>query len=207
LKTKGIEVKKGLAILAEGCYNRRKGSKQVHLTTEEARRRLASGKNLVNSLPTNGSHPPRASLVETKVLLLGRSERKKIPDLLKAKLGTLAHFENQHKLEEEFGVSQPVISKAKNGKVGGSDIQDRINMNLGLVRDKALEKLMSTLGLIDEAKLMDQDAKGLAHVASSLSRVVKDTAPAEIGSGDTKVQVVVYAPQQKDERKFEVIDV
>lgn len=91
--------------------------------------------------------------------------------------------------------------------MGGPDIQERINTNLGLVRDKALEKLMSTLGLIDEGKLLDQDAKGLAHVASSLSRVVKDTAPAEISSRDTNVQVVVYAPQQRDEKRFEVIDV
>lgn len=181
----------------------------MQLTTEEARRRLTSRKNLVNSLPTNGSSASAAAAlaVETKVMPSGRSGNGKIPDLLKVKLGTLAHFENQRDLAEEFGVSQPVISKAKTGKVGGPDIQERINTNLGLVRDKALEKLMSTLGLIDEGKLLDQDAKGLAHVASSLSRVVKDTAPAEISSRDTNVQVVVYAPQQRDEKRFEVIDV
>lgn len=90
----------------------------MQLTTEEARRRLTSRKNLVNSLPTNGSSAFAAAAlaVETKVMPSGRSGNGKIPDLLKVKLGTLAHFENQRDLAEEFGVSQPVISKAKQEK-------------------------------------------------------------------------------------------
>ena len=183
----------------------------MQLTAEEARRRLDSSKNLVNSLPANGTSvhaKPTENCTTVVPLQQGRSGRPKIPDFLKVKVGTLAHTESQKGLSKEFGVSEAVISKTKTGKVGGQNIQDRISENLGFARDLALERLMSTLGLIDETKLMDQDAKGLASVASSLSKVVKDTAPVETaGAREAGVQVLIYAPQQREEKKFEVVDV
>jgi len=180
----------------------------MKLSAEEARRRLDSGKNLVNSLAsTNGKNKVEFIPAKKDGNKLAPPWRA-IPIATRVAAGVRSHFESQDAVAEDLEISQDTVSRYKRGVTGGEELQERIDAGLNAVRDTALTKLMSTLGLLDGEKLAEQDARGLANVASNLSKVIKDSIPEVRGvTGDTKVQVVIYSPQQREENKFNVVDV
>jgi predicted transcriptional regulator len=115
----------------------------------------------------------------------------------------------QRQTAEVFGVSQSVVAQSATGKIGGKPAtEDRVAKRISReenIKDTALTKLMMTLGLINQEKLEDLDAKGLAQVGSHLAKVSQSLTPQQ--NAGNQVQLVVYAPQMRDEGRFKVKEI
>lgn len=141
----------------------------------------------------------------------GRSSGALNIDMMTRELvGTLANLGNSSEVARTFGVS---ISAAHNAKLGQSspnnplpELQSKLEKNLGRVRDKALDTIIESLDLIDTNKLEKEDARGLSAIASNLSKVVEKTLP-KSSESNLRAQLIVYAPTQINESKFEVVEI
>lgn len=210
----------------------------MFLDEETAKSRLNSESNLINRIlgisnsnseisdsdsdseiqrNLNLEFPEKSNLVsesKSRVLNKNRSGRLKgIPDfdpMTNEIAGTLAHFDTQKNVARAFGMTQANVGLLENGRERKRDpeLNDRIERNLGIVRDKALDRLLSSIDLITEDKLESIGAKDLSTVASNLSRVVEKTLPKREESR-VNSQLIVYAPTilNSGEDKYSVIDV
>lgn len=125
-------------------------------------------------------------------------------------VGTLANILPAREVAATFGVSDYAVHQAKNGRVnqhGGQDaeLQAKLDKNLGRARDKALDVLMESLDLMDSGKLEKEDAKSLSTIAANVSRVVEKTLPKDRDAG-VRAQLIVYAPTQVTEARFEIVE-
>jgi predicted transcriptional regulator len=109
----------------------------------------------------------------------------------------------------EYGISQPAVSKIKKQAEAqyqskASDESHDISVDRA-IKDLAVEKMMLAMGLITEERLESLKAADLARVSSSLAQVVGVVAPAKTQA--PLVNLVVYAPEVKDESKFRIVEI
>lgn len=165
---------------------------------EDAARRLNSPRNLVNTLPGR----------DTSVIVRPTNGRppgtKTTPQSLRIIAGVLAKTEGVTAVAAELEIGPKVVSNAKNGK-GSDEVASGVEAGVQRIRDAALDKLMLSLGIIDETTLSNCGAKDASIVARNLAGVVERLSPRE--QAGTNVQLVIYAPQQKREGHYEVLDV
>ena len=125
-------------------------------------------------------------------------------------VGTLANVLPAARVAETFGLSNYAVHQAKNGRTGQNtqdeELQRKLDKNLGRARDKALDVLMESLDLMDSNRLEKEDARSLSAIAANVSRVVEKTLPKEKDSG-VRAQLIVYAPTQINESRFEVVEI
>jgi hypothetical protein len=172
----------------------------MEITEQEAYRRLKSPRNVVNVL---GS-----------VLQIERHRIRgpEIPSFIKKTIAILGRSgEVQTEVARQFNVSPAEVSYCERGKISehkdDPELKAHIEDKLGPVQDKAVERLMSSLGLMDDGKLEKSNAKDLSTIAANMSRVVANTVPRNGNNGDNHgIQIVVYAPQQHKEEDYRVIN-
>jgi DNA-binding XRE family transcriptional regulator len=111
--------------------------------------------------------------------------------------------ENQTKLAKEFGISQPSISHIERGKSKTDEV--KVEKALNHVRDRALSRLMSSLGLLTDDKLSGCSARDLSLVAANMSRVVEKTIPKE--NTQSGINLIIYSPELKRESGFKVVEI
>ena len=171
------------------------------ISEKAAEERLQSPENLVNRF----RKPEESSSKETSLTVVPISNIRRgpeVPKVVKNTIAILAHGDKQTDLANEFGVPQPSVSGYKNGKQGAD--ADAIQEAIKPVRERALDRLMASLNLLNDDKLSNSTAKDLSTIAANMGRVVEKTLPKEsIGSG---LNVVIYAPQIRAEREYKVIE-
>lgn len=182
------------------------------ISKESAIKRLDSNENLANRLVRNNGS------LEIKKIEHGggRSNgQKNLTENERAIIGASARAFGIKNTAEAFGVSVSHTNSLAHGKVyrdGGreankshADLKNQIEDRLSDVKDVALEKLMLSLGLIDEEKLAESSAKDLSGIAANLSKVVENSSGG--GKNNTQVNLVVYAPESRKVADYEVIEV
>jgi hypothetical protein len=95
-----------------------------------------------------------------------------------------------------------VNPELSDGWVRDEELKEHIDGNVMTARDRAVDKLLSAIGLITDEKMDKCKAPELSRIAADMSRVVEKTAPKQVNSG---VQVLVYAPTIKKEENYEVV--
>ena len=161
----------------------------------ELERRLASSKNVVNKLdhtivadkPKNGN---------------GKVRGPAVPVSVKITAGALARQTNVKDVSAELGISPGVVRDSMNST--NPVVRQGVDTALDRVRELAIDKLMESLRLITPEKMDKTSAKELSTIAANMSRVVEKTSPRE---QNANVQLIVYAPQQREEKQYRVIDV
>lgn len=157
---------------------------------DNALARLLSPDNLVNKL-------------ELRKLHSNRNGRKEIPPMVQTLMVDLHENENQKQAEvaKQFGVTQAEVSYLhREGKHVNREIVDR---NTNKVHDKALESMISCIDTLAPLIPNMKKATDLSKVAADMARVVEKTAPKnEVTSN---VKVVIYAPNNHGEDKYEEI--
>lgn len=153
-------------------------------------RRLNSGKNLVNSLPTM---PARPSVVQKPMNTYTPPASKDVK-VIAATL--IAQGEKTADVCKEFNLS-PKQARAELHNPA-------VTASIERVRSLALDKLLITMGLMTQEKFENASLKDLSSVAANLSRVIDKT-----GERDQTniVQFVVHAPQAKSLSQYKTIDV
>ncbi len=200
----------------------------MFITPQDAERRLGSTKNIVQL--TEGSvcsreapesapqetidktETPSGGVVAHIPTTLGRGPALQVPSFLRATMGALAQTLPTTKIADAFGVSQQAVSAYKHGKTSPSgppnpELVEKVRDKTEEIHDRALDKLMDTLGLITTEKLTNCEVKDLVRVATGLSQVAANTSKrTESGSGSA-VSVVFYAPVQRQEDRYKTLDV
>lgn len=145
---------------------------------------------------------------------------KTMPIDVRAVVGTLANLEldtnssptSNKELAEVFDIHPNQVSSAKHGKIGAredEELKKKIENSLGTVRDKAMEKLLSSLDKIDNKSLDRCKAPDLARVASSMAGIVEKTLPKnrEEQNNKNNVKVLIHNMGQHKEDYYSVIEV
>lgn len=181
------------------------------LTEEELKARLDNPRNLANrfSKATTaqkhkedkvtvidkrkiGSHKDRVDLtVEERTLAVAMNR---------------AGLATTRELGPIFGVSQMAIS---NGNTGKAKVDEErlalLDRQMGVVRDAALDRLMDSLGLLSKEKMESCKPKELSDIAANMGKVIEKTLPKAQRDG-AQMNVIVYAPEQKTEKAYRVVE-
>lgn len=180
------------------------------ITKEQAEKRLNSPKNLINTIEHNGG-----KLIVKEIIKGGN--RLRTPNLTneeRALVAVTAITTNGPSTAEAFGVSKDAVKNWRLGRtkrpaqlagVNHPELEQAIEDRLGIVRDKALDKLMESLGLIDKDKLDKQSALNLSTISNNLASVVSKTFAKETARSSA-VNVIVYSPPVKDISNFKVVE-
>ena len=156
----------------------------------------------------NSTHNPTAEIRDIKRLgnTLGR---RGFGVEFQAEVAALAHTKTVREVAEKTGVSEGQITNWKHGTTDGVKANPKLiqetEKRLDTVRDTALDKMMIALGVMTEEKMKDLSVKDAAWVADTMAGVIDKTskkAPAFVGA-----QVIIMAPTQKEESKFQVVEV
>ncbi len=172
----------------------------MEISQEELERRLNSSKNLSASLPKSpASKAPTAKIqpIEPKV-------RKHLDPALRAVSAILANTgDKKSHVASQFNINPWQISSAQHSSK--QDIKDRVSAGTERVRELALDKLMSALGLMDQDKFERANLRELSAVARDMSRVVECTTEKVVN--DSRLQIIIQAPSQKTEDHYKTLDV
>lgn len=181
------------------------------VSEEEAKRRLESSSNLINSL----SIPLESSPVVTVESLPNNRHRSvEVPEFLRVIAGTLAHTESAREVGGALGISPYTVHGYKHGKLGTDDgrgqkvdegLRDKVDIAVNGAQKVAVQKLMDALGLITVEKMSKSTAKDLSTIASNMARVVEKTTTRQDDAN--RAQIIIYAPQVKTESKYTTIEV
>lgn len=209
-------------------------STKMFLTQEQAKIRLNSENNLANKFskiepvratfnpsssdqvseelakepteePLNSISSTQHTVTEKVITLPGKNrinltkeERTNIA--LESRLGT----ETQLELARAHDITPLAVHNIHTGKVKGID-EARVERMINSVKDRALDRLMASLGLLNDDKLSGCSAKDLSVIASNMGRVVEKIQPKEIQADN--INFIIYAPELKQERAYETVEV
>jgi len=164
------------------------------LSKEESARRLASPRNLLNNLPRDNS------IVMPLHKSNGRSVgSKNTPQSLQVIAGVLSKTEPTREIVDALDVPASALHSRN------PEVVSAVERTTTRIRDLALDKLMASLGIINDETLFNCTAKDASTVARNLAGVVEKLSPKDAATSG--VTLVVYAPQQRQETHYETIDV
>lgn len=206
----------------------------MKLTNDEAQRRLTSANNIARRFMTTASAPsdnspippspqsadsldsqtaPKITDIENRRMV--RSGRRGLPipeEIRDTAVDMVLHGSSQVRAAQTLGISQESVSAAirhpKPEKA--QQIIDKATAIAADIKDAALAKLMASLNLISLDKLEDSGdgvnhATKLSKIAVNLSGVLGRLEPR--AASESAVNIVIYAPEQKSEEKYKVIDI
>jgi ABC-type bacteriocin/lantibiotic exporter with double-glycine peptidase domain len=137
-----------------------------------------------------------------------------VPNSLRKIIGETSEIEGRQsalELASHFGLSPASVSAYSNGSTSTDSMKKQPNLphiNNAKVRIAkiATKKLFKSLNAITEDKLQDAKPEVLAQVARNMSAIVKEMEPEQPkdSSEKTAPQFVVFSPQIRDERHYEI---
>ncbi|SRR6266478_2546403 len=172
----------------------------MEISQEELERRLNSPKNLAASLPkSKSSQTPTAKIQPIKPV-----QKKHLDATTRTVAAILANSgDKKAAIAAQFHINPSQISSAQNSSK--LDIKDRVSAGTERVRELALDKLMSALGLMTQDKFEGAQLRELSAVARDMSRVVECTTEKVVN--DSRLQIIIQAPAQKTEDHYKTLDV
>lgn len=148
-----------------------------------------------------------------------RGSRKGVPDLtpfMRELIGTTAHLDTAKSTAKTFGVSSHQAHNLKHGKLSqsgpvNSDLEKRIVGNLLKAKDTAADIVMRTLGLVSseagQAEIQELNVKDKMEVAGRAAGIIDKLTPKDRINQDNSTKVVIFAPMQRKETEFEVVEI
>lgn len=114
--------------------------------------------------------------------------------------------QSQNDIAKKFGVTQPAISYIERNKAKKVDYRPKETV-VQDIKDRALQKLYDSLGLIDDDKMANLSAEKLSRVGQNLAGIVNNLASKEQSNGADKIQVIIYQPELRKEAAFNTIEI
>ena len=121
---------------------------------------------------------------------------------------------------EAYGISKRHAHTLHNGRVSPNEALARrgpvtsdielskaLENSLGLVRDKALDKIAKSIDFIRDEALELEAPKTLSMIAANLSRVVSSTMKDKQQFNQMNVQTIFMTPKESTLKEYDVIDV
>ena len=171
----------------------------MFLTDEQARARLDSEKNLANKFKSS------IVTVDERTIKLPGKNKINLTSNVRTEIAIRSRLgESREELAEEKSISPITVTNIKKGHTKGID-EKKVESAIAEVRDKALDRLMASLGLLSDDKLTGCSAKDLSVIASNMGRVVEKTHPKS--EAPDNINFIIYAPELKQEKSYEVIEI
>ena len=194
--------------------------------------RVNEDENLINlilsySSPSSNSssNPPEVNFPETAEVIDGAfiprgivkphhsgrpANSGETPMELRVAAGLLTRVDTIKNVAETLGLNHNVVAMAKNGQsVFGKenpDLKKRLDESLSIVRDKAMDRLLSSLDLLDDEKIGKANAKDISGISANMAKVMSSTLPKETQT-NVHAQLIVYAPTQINESHFDTVEI
>jgi hypothetical protein len=201
----------------------------MFITEERARERLRSPANLANRFNIGNDKAIREESIYVQKEISQEKESSETPGCLRAE--SIQHKEigrtgrrgpwlsveerteiaieaklgekSQTEIAQEHGISRQGVAEINAG-VGARD-KNAVDEALETARNKALDRLMTTLGLITNDKLSALNAKDLSNIASNMAKVVEKTIPD--ADRNAAINLVIYSPELRSEKAFNSIEI
>lgn len=141
---------------------------------------------------------------------LSQQERTRIAADYTSATGDNFKTRTKTEIAEKYGVRVSTVSDITNGTRRVEDSprsvdKKIIDEQLDEVREKAIERLMAGLGQLTEDKVSAHNAKDISVICANMARVVQQTIPQEKAA--QQINLVVYTPELRTEKSFEVVEV
>jgi hypothetical protein len=175
----------------------------MFLNDKQVEERIKSPNNLANAPWLKREAP--VQIIEKEIQLPGR-DRNAIPKEERTQIAIESRLgvHSQVELARAHGISQYAVHAIEKGKTKGID-EAQVEKVIGDVKDKALSRLMASLGLLTDDKLSGCSAKDLSVIASNMGRVVEKISPKE--AQPDNINFIIYSPELKQERAFDVVEI
>lgn len=181
-----------------------------------------SGSDTIDDAPASVEEvtPPIEGIVETPVSRGRKEGDTNVPESLR-KLIADEHLLNGREaalqLAKDFGISSSSVSAYAKGATSttsynapNKSLLTHINKSRERAIKRASKTLNGALAAITQEKLDYADAKDLAGISKDMSVIIKNLEPKDVveESGNKQTpQFVIFAPQFREEKSFEVINV
>jgi len=178
----------------------------VILTEEQAKARVESGNNLLNRFRQEKGTPV-VEITQIDRTRPGRENYNPLSETEKVELAARARTgESQKELAAEFGVSRQTAMYLAHGGESRVTVDNvKVEARMDEIQDKALCKLLATLGFLDDEKLSKMNGKDLSAVAANMAKVAGNVRPA--GNNESAVHLHLYAPELRKEHNYKTIEV
>lgn len=114
--------------------------------------------------------------------------------------------DDQKSIASIADTSQQHVSRLNVGQAKAPN-EDKVNRIVGQVKDLALDRLVASITRVTDDKLENSSAKDLSSIASNLSKVVSNVSPRSEASEGPKVNITIYAPEQRRESLYDTIEI
>jgi transcriptional regulator with XRE-family HTH domain len=113
--------------------------------------------------------------------------------------------QTQEEIAEAHGISRQAVAQINSARGNGQVDQQHIETALEIARNKALDRLMVSLGLLTDDKIAATDAYKTSLIAAQMAKVVERTMPDTSRGGN--LNLIIYTPELKTEKSFDVVEV
>ena len=124
--------------------------------------------------------------------------------------GLLAQTDTIKNVADALGMDKNSVAQNKHGRTAhgkeNPELKDRLERDLGHVRDKAMDRLLMSLDLLDDDKIGKASAKDISSISSNMAKVMQSTLPKD-SNNRLQAQLIVYAPSFVNRAEYEVIEV
>jgi hypothetical protein len=196
----------------------------MFLTNTQAEQRLNSEKNLAlrfsknepvrafvnkdakNPEDQDNFQPLSGTVITEKVISLSGKNRINLTKDERNEIAIDARtgIASQSDIAKERGLNFLTVHNIASGKTKGID-EDKVAQVINTVRDRALDRLMQSLGLLTDDKLSGCTAKDLSLIASNMGRVVEKIQ--DKTEKPDNINFIIYAPELKQERAYETVEI
>jgi len=132
----------------------------------------------------------------------------------KVLIGVLSKFDSQENIAREFKTTQQNVSLVSRGMVSNQKFDPSLREEIDAatpktksVSDKALDVLMSAIGVVGDTIGGTKKATEASMVARNMASVYKEMSPSGSNAGGSRIQININAPNQKSERDYESLEV
>jgi len=133
----------------------------------------------------------------------------------KVLIGVLSKFDSQENIAREFKTTQQNVSLVSRGMTSVThfdpslreEIDAAVPKTTKSVSDKALDVLMSAIGVVEDTIGGTKKATEASMVARNMASVYKEMSPSSSNAGGSRIQININAPNQKSERDYESLEV
>ena len=111
--------------------------------------------------------------------------------------------ETQQEIAERYGISRQGVAEINAGH--GAVDKKAFDNAVEQARERALDKLMLSLGLITEEKVANASVRDLSYLAANMARIVEKTIPDSSRGGN--INLVIYTPEIRKEASFDTVEI
>lgn len=108
-------------------------------------------------------------------------------------------------LGAEFDISRQSVNRI--ARECSTVDENKVDQVLNDIETKTLERLMKSLNLMDDDKMLNLDAKDLAGIAGNLSKVHGNITHKKDSDSGPRVNITIFAPEQRKESHYSTIEV